>query len=153
MHSVPQPPEGAARKVLADGHADLLVREEPLLLVVHGQQLLTMRTPGNDDDLALGFLLGEGLIARADDVVGCELRPGDAEARTVDELHVTLRTPPGVSLGPSLGGARASSRNAPDPPSLLMPRSPSTISTFNAAATSITRWRVLSTLSRSSPVS
>ena len=98
MHSVPQPPEGAARKVLADGHADLLVREEPLLLVVHGQQLLTMRTPGNDDDLALGFLLGEGLIARADDVVGCDLRAGDAEARTVDELHVTLRTPPGDAL-------------------------------------------------------
>jgi FdhD protein len=92
--AIPEPPAGAARRTLADGRLDLLVREEPLLLVVHGQQLLTMRTPGRDEDLARGFLLGEGVIAAATDVVGFDHRAGDAEVARVDELHVTLRTPP-----------------------------------------------------------
>ena len=91
---VPLPPVGAARRTLADGRRDLLVREEPLLLVVHGQQLLTMRTPGRDEDLALGFLLGEGVIAAAADVVGMDLVAGDAGAARVDELRVTLRAAP-----------------------------------------------------------
>jgi FdhD protein len=87
-------PPGAARRTLADGRSDALVREEPLLLVVHGQQLLTMRTPGRDVDLAIGFLLGEGIAARAGDVATVELRAADAAAQTTDEVHVTLRTPP-----------------------------------------------------------
>ena len=45
------------------------MREEPLLLNIHGKQLLTMRTPGQDEDLALGFLLGEGLLDSADDLL------------------------------------------------------------------------------------
>lgn len=95
MHdAVPEPPPGAVRRRLADGRHDLLVREEPLLLVVHGERLLTMRTPGRDDDLATGFLLGEGIVAAADDVLELAARPGDAEGRTTDELHVTLRRPP-----------------------------------------------------------
>ncbi len=61
-------PAGAARRRRDDGRDDALVREEPLLLVVHGQQLLTMRTPGRDDDLALGFLLGEGIVRSAGEV-------------------------------------------------------------------------------------
>lgn len=95
--AVPEPPPGAARRVLADGRDDLLVREEPLLLVVHGQQLLTMRTPGRDEELAIGFLLGEGVLARADDVVRCEARAADPDRSTPDELHVTLRQPPDAS--------------------------------------------------------
>ncbi len=91
---VPEPPAGAARRTLADGRRDLLVREEPLLLVVHGQQLLTMRTPGRDEDLALGFLLGEGVIPSAAEVVGMASLAGDAEAARPDELRVTLRNAP-----------------------------------------------------------
>lgn len=95
MHdAVPEPPPGAVRRRLADGRHDLLVREEPLLLVVHGERLLTMRTPGRDDDLAVGFLLGEGVVAGAADVLELAARPGDAEGGTTDELHVTLRRPP-----------------------------------------------------------
>jgi FdhD protein len=93
-----EPPPGAARRTLADGREDALVREEPLLLVVHGQQLLTMRTPGRDVDLAIGFLLGEGIAARAGDVATVELRTADADAGTTDEVHVTLRTPPDATV-------------------------------------------------------
>ena len=96
MHeAIPVPPEGAAARTLADGRSDLLVREEPLLLVVHDPQLLTMRTPGRDPDLALGFLLGEGIVERASDVLGSDFVAGDPEARTADELRLTLRTSPG----------------------------------------------------------
>lgn len=94
--SMPDAPDGSARRRLADGRDDLLVREEPLLLAVHGQQLLTMRTPGRDEDLALGFLLGEGIVAAAGDVESMEFRAGDREAQRADELRVTLRAEPGA---------------------------------------------------------
>lgn len=87
------PPVGAARRRLADGLDDLLVREQPLLLVVHGEQLLTMRTPGRDEDLARGFVLAEGIARTADDIVAIEARAGDGE-RVPDEVHVTLRERP-----------------------------------------------------------
>jgi FdhD protein len=79
---------------LASGRDDLLVREEPLLLVVHGQQLLTMRTPGRDEDLAVGFLLGEGIVQAASAVAAMQAVAGDAEAQRADELRVTLRAAP-----------------------------------------------------------
>ena len=89
-----EPPAGAARRRLADGRDDLLVREEPLLLVIHGQQLLTMRTPGRDEDLALGFLLGEGIVQDPSEALTMHAAAGDAEAQRADELHVTLRHTP-----------------------------------------------------------
>ncbi|MFY9342195.1 MAG: formate dehydrogenase accessory sulfurtransferase FdhD [Planctomycetota bacterium] len=91
---MPEPPAGAARRQLGDGSDDLLVREEPLLLVVHGQPLLTMRTPGADEDLALGFLLGEGIVAGASDVAAMTAVIGDPDNPTADELRVTLRAVP-----------------------------------------------------------
>jgi FdhD protein len=46
-----------------DGHSDLVATEEPLEIRVDGEPLaVTMRTPGRDEELALGFLYGEGLI-------------------------------------------------------------------------------------------
>jgi FdhD protein len=46
-----------------DGLEDEVAVEEPLEVRVDGSPLtVTMRTPGHDDELALGFLLGEGLI-------------------------------------------------------------------------------------------
>jgi FdhD protein len=50
-------------RVEHDGGADVVAVEEPLEIRVDGAPLaVTMRTPGHDEELALGFLLGEGLI-------------------------------------------------------------------------------------------
>jgi FdhD protein len=58
---------------LADGAADAsldeVVVEEPLEIRVDGETVaVTMRTPGQDADLALGFLLAEGILSGAADV-------------------------------------------------------------------------------------
>ena len=46
-----------------DGVADEVAVEEPLEIVVDGRPLaVTMRTPGHDEELAAGFLHGEGLL-------------------------------------------------------------------------------------------
>jgi FdhD protein len=46
-----------------DGIDDVVAVEEPLEIRVDGAPLaVTMRTPGHDEELALGFLYGEGLI-------------------------------------------------------------------------------------------
>src|SRR5438477_3894367 len=46
-----------------DARSDAVAVEEPLEIRVDGRPLtVTMRTPGHDEELALGFLYGEGLI-------------------------------------------------------------------------------------------
>jgi FdhD protein len=53
----------AYTKVEHDGGVDTVAVEEPLEIRVDGEALaVTMRTPGHDEELALGFLYGEGLI-------------------------------------------------------------------------------------------
>ena len=84
--------EGALRRVLADGHEDRLVREEPLRLLVHGEPLLTMRTPGHDQDLALGFLLAEGVVQRPAEVLAMRATPGDVSKLEPDTLTIDLAT-------------------------------------------------------------
>ncbi|HMS62320.1 MAG TPA: formate dehydrogenase accessory sulfurtransferase FdhD [Solirubrobacteraceae bacterium] len=63
------PDTGTARmvaRVTRDGGEDEVAVEEPLEIRVDGEPLaVTMRTPGHDEELALGFLHGEGLIDRA----------------------------------------------------------------------------------------
>jgi FdhD protein len=54
---------GAYATVHAPGLEDEVAVEEPLEIRVDGVPLsVTMRTPGHDEELALGFLFGEGLI-------------------------------------------------------------------------------------------
>jgi FdhD protein len=51
--------------------ADHVAVEEPLTLQVNGvTTTTTMRTPGHDIELALGWLVSEGVVARPSDVVG-----------------------------------------------------------------------------------
>ena len=48
---------------------DTLVAEEPLEIRLGGRPLtITMRTPGDDFELAAGFLVGEGVVARAEEI-------------------------------------------------------------------------------------
>jgi FdhD protein len=53
----------AVRSVEREGERDVVAVEEPLEIRVDGEPVaVTMRTPGHDEELALGFLYGEGLI-------------------------------------------------------------------------------------------
>jgi FdhD protein len=52
---------------------DALAAEEPLEIRVRGRAIsVTMRTPGHDDELAAGFLLTEGIIHGAGDILRIE---------------------------------------------------------------------------------
>lgn len=63
---------------------DEIVREEPLEIRVDDRSVaVTMRTPGDDLDLAAGFLLGEGVIDGADDLVALDHLAGDPAGNTV----------------------------------------------------------------------
>jgi FdhD protein len=54
---------GALRTVFHDGREDTVAVEDPLEIRVDGEPIaVTMRTPGHDEELARGFLYGEGLI-------------------------------------------------------------------------------------------
>ena len=54
---------GVYKTVTHDGVQDAVALEEPLEIRAGGAALaVTMRTPGHDEELALGFLYGEGLI-------------------------------------------------------------------------------------------
>lgn len=63
------PPAGALKRITRDGQSDLVAVEQPLEIRIDGQPIaVTMRTPGHDEELAVGFLYGEGLIDHAPDV-------------------------------------------------------------------------------------
>lgn len=79
---------------------DTLVAEEPLEIRVGRAPLaVTMRTPGHDLDLALGFLLTEGVIGTADDVRTAQLCAGTDEPNTYNVADVVLSAgvPPPVT--------------------------------------------------------
>jgi FdhD protein len=78
------------REIEREGEIDSVAVEEPLEIRVDGEALsVTMRTPGHDEELALGFLFGEGLIegARA---VGPS---GDLAANAVEVAGPLARDP------------------------------------------------------------
>lgn len=77
-------------RVTAEGRRqrrqDELAIEEPLEIRVDGRPLsVTMRTPGDDEELAAGFLAGEGLIAGREDVTA--IGPSDDLAANVVDVR------------------------------------------------------------------
>ena len=86
--------EGASRR------ADTLAVEEPLEIRVAGAPLaVTMRTPGHDVELAAGFLVSEGFIARSADfrsAIHCGGPGTGGQENTYNVLDISLA--PGVAL-------------------------------------------------------
>jgi FdhD protein len=81
---------GAHATVRTGGFEDEVAVEEPLEIRVDGRPLaVTMRTPGHDEDLALGFLYGENLI----DGPRAAAPPQDLAANTVEVAGPLLREP------------------------------------------------------------
>ncbi len=77
----------------ADGQAhdvqDALAVEEPLEIRVGGRPLtVTMRTPGHDRELAAGFLLTEGIVEDADQIL--ELAPIESDTGRSNVVDATL---------------------------------------------------------------
>ena len=81
---------GAHATVRAEGLEDEVAVEEPLEIRVDGRALaVTMRTPGHDEELALGFLYGEGLI----DGARAAAPPEDLAGNTVEVAGPLLHEP------------------------------------------------------------
>ena len=78
--------------VQRDGTRDEVAVEEPLEIRVDGAALaVTMRTPGHDEELALGFLHGEGLIGAEPHAAG---PTADLAANIVEVAGPLLRELP-----------------------------------------------------------
>jgi FdhD protein len=74
---------------------DEVVLEEPLAIRIAGETLaVTMRTPGHDRELVLGFLLAEGVIASAADVLA--LTPCGRTGAEERENTLEVQLAPGV---------------------------------------------------------
>ncbi len=71
--------------------SDYLAAEEPLQILAGGQPLVvTMRTPGNDVELAAGFLWTEGLIESRDQIIEfSDQKRGSGQTKNV--IDVKLR--------------------------------------------------------------
>ncbi|MEU4596913.1 formate dehydrogenase accessory sulfurtransferase FdhD [Nocardia sp. NPDC023988] len=83
---------------------DTLVSEEPLEIRVGGRPLtVTMRTPGNDFDLAAGFLVSEGVVRSPDQIAGIRYCAGATAEGTNTYNIVDVVLAPGVAApDPSL---------------------------------------------------
>src|ERR1039458_8069174 len=72
---------------------DLLAVEEPLQIRVNGRDLaITMRTPGHDRELAAGFLFGEGIVRRREDIAACEAEASVVRLELATGVEVDLRS-------------------------------------------------------------
>jgi FdhD protein len=93
--------DGAGRP---EDRADLLAAEEPLGIRVDGAALtMTMRTPGDDIELAAGFLVSEGVVGSATDIATMKVCDGTTCGHPDHEqpgniVDVTLAA--GVSIPP-----------------------------------------------------
>ncbi|MEM9919691.1 MAG: formate dehydrogenase accessory sulfurtransferase FdhD [Bacteroidota bacterium] len=87
---------------------DVLAVEEPLeIRLLYGAEsdrkeqaiAITMRTPGNDRDLALGFLRTEGIIQNATQVLATETGPAFLPPAEQNQLLVKLHPSVNIDMG------------------------------------------------------
>ncbi|MCP3753911.1 formate dehydrogenase accessory sulfurtransferase FdhD [Streptomyces sp. TBY4] len=87
------------RNGVAGARADTLVAEEPLEIRLNGKPLaITMRTPGDDFALAVGFLASEGVLGSASDVRAVTYCEGAAEDGTNTYNVVNVQLAAGVPV-------------------------------------------------------
>jgi len=96
-----------------DGRAtrveDYLAAEEPLEMRAGQYSLgVTLRTPGNDEELVAGFLFSEGIISKREDLVALRM-PSDKD---VEKNLVRVTLDPSVQLAESSAGRRFSAGSA-----------------------------------------
>lgn len=90
--SAPTMPARVCRVTVGGGsedRADVTAREEPLEIRVEGRSVaVVMRTPGHDEELVAGFLISEGVIQKARDVLEISQCPstGNTHGNIVDVL-------------------------------------------------------------------
>ena len=73
------------RDSVAGEAPDVLAAEEPLEIRLGGERVaVTMRTPGHDTELAIGFLVGEGIVRPADVAGAVECRSDEGDGGVVD---------------------------------------------------------------------
>src|SRR5271167_2331990 len=88
---------------------DYLAAEEPLEMRSRRYSLgVTLRTPGDDEELVAGFLFTEGIIARREDLVALRMPNGIASERNL--VRVTLD--PRVRLASNSAARRFSAGSA-----------------------------------------
>jgi FdhD protein len=102
-------PDDAALPAGILARADLLAAEEPLGIRVGGTAVtMTMRTPGDDIELAAGFLVSEGVIRSPADFT--EIRICDGASCSHDD-HDGMGNIADVSLAPGVVMAPGARRN------------------------------------------
>jgi len=70
---------------------DAVVMEEPLQLLLDGQELsVVMRTPGEDLELALGLLHAEGIVRSLDDVTKVRISAESGETSTAVRVDASI---------------------------------------------------------------
>ena len=93
-------PVQTVERGFSSSRSDLLALEEPLQFCLNGFPLsITMRSPGSDLDLAVGFLFTEGIIDDVGQILS--MRAESAEDSSEDSGdRVTIRLKPEVAIDP-----------------------------------------------------
>jgi FdhD protein len=84
---------------------ETLAVEAPLTIAVNDEETVTLRTPGHDRELCLGFLYTEGVIAQMDDVLSFT-QPSANRIETKVAGHTPLQPRVAVSSCGLCGSAR-----------------------------------------------
>ena len=85
-------------KLIVEAPLAIEIAYDRLGLEVQKVLAVTMRTPGQDDELALGFLLGEGLIEGLASISASESRAQTARGEPMSTQRVSLLHPPREDL-------------------------------------------------------
>ena len=78
-------------KGIAKSNPDWLASEWPLTILINGKQYITLlATPNDLDELAIGFVLGDGLLNTRDDILSVQVSPDKKQVELVLKGNVDL---------------------------------------------------------------